>query len=125
MDDALGVQVLEPLQSLATDRRDLAFSHDIVRDDIGQAATLHELHDDPQFAFPQVAVDEVDNVRVRAVLHHQDLVDDQVLLRLLLQVHLLNRNQPVVAALEARVDTTRRALANLVEAAVHAVRVAV
>lgn len=35
-------------------------------------------------------VHEVDNVGILQLLHHQDLVDDELFLRLLLQVNLLD-----------------------------------
>jgi len=44
----------------------------------------------PEFLVDQVAVKVVDDVGVLVITHHDDLVNDQLLLRLLRQVHLLD-----------------------------------
>jgi len=116
--------VLQTTQRLPADRRNLPLGHDVERHNVGQAAALHELHHDPQFPRAQIAVNEVDNVGVRALLHDQDLVDDQVLLWLLLEVHLLDGHQAVGPPLVARVHAARSALADLGEAAVDLPRIA-
>ena len=113
MDNALGVQMLQSLERLAAYRRNLALSHDIECHDIRQATSLHVLHRDPQIATNKVTINKVHNIRMRAILHHQDLVDNQILLRLLLEVHLLDRDAAVGHALVRHVDTTRRSLPNL------------
>lgn len=116
--------MLQALERFPADGGDLALGHDVERHDVGQAAALHELHHHPQLAGAQIAVDEVHNVWVGAVLHDQDLVDDQVLLGLLLQVHLLDGHQPVAALLVAGKHAARGALADLGEAPVYVAGVA-
>ena len=43
---------------------------------------------DPELLADEVAVKVVDDVRMLVLSHHQDLVDDELFLRLLRQVHL-------------------------------------
>jgi hypothetical protein len=93
----------------------LTFGHDIEGNDIRQAATFHVLHDNPQISLHKEAVHEIDNVLVFAVLHHQNFVDNQVLLRLLLQVHLLDSHAFVAAHFVCRKNASRGTLSNLVE----------
>nr|GFD54071.1 hypothetical protein [Tanacetum cinerariifolium] len=93
------------MQSLATDGRDLALGHHVERDDVRQTPALHVLHDNPKIAADQETIHKVDNVLVLAVLHDQDFVDDEVLLRLLLQVHLLDGHAFIRAHFECRVHT--------------------
>ncbi len=61
---------------------------------------------------------------MRALLHDQDLVDDQVLLWLLLEVHLLDGHEAVGAPLVARIHAARSTLADLGEPAIDFPRVA-
>lgn len=113
------MQVLKPSERLPANRGNLPFRHDVECHDICQASTLHKLHDHPELAPAEVAVDKVDNVGVGALLHDQNLVDDQVLLGLLLQVHLLDGDQPVAALFMSSINATRCTLPNLDEPAVH------
>jgi hypothetical protein len=99
MDDPMSMQMLEALTRLPAHRRDLALRHQIRRDHVRQAPALHVLHDDPEVVLMQEAVDVVHDVRVPARAHDEDLVDDQVLLRLLVEVHLLDRYGEVGADL--------------------------
>ena len=92
MDDAVLVQVLQALEHLARNGRNLSLAHDVGRDNVGQAAALHVLHTDPEIAADEERVDVIDNVGVPRLFHDEDLVDDEVLLRLLLEVHLLDRD---------------------------------
>lgn len=65
----------------------------IAVDNVCQRASLHVLHDDPKLsALDEERVEEVDNVGMLALLHDEDLVDDELLPRLLAQVHLLDRD---------------------------------
>jgi hypothetical protein len=113
VDDTLGVQELEAMKRLATDCRNLSLRHHVERDNIGKTATLHVFHHHPKIAANKEGVHEVDDVLMPAVSHDQDFVDDEILLRLLLQVHLFNGNALVGADLKCCVDTTGSALANL------------
>jgi hypothetical protein len=54
----------------------------------------------------QVTVYEVDNVFVLAVFHDDDFVDDQILLRLLFQIHLFDRNTSLGPTFECGKDTS-------------------
>lgn len=116
--------MLETSKRLAADRGDLAFCHDIEGDNIRKTASLHILHNDPELSTAQEAVDEVDNVGMRALLHDQDLIDNQVLLGLLFEIHLLDSDQTAGATLVSGIDTSRSTLTNLCEAAVNLTRVA-
>jgi hypothetical protein len=55
---------------------------------------------------------------VLALLHHDNLVDDQILLRLLFQIHLFDRDTLIRVDLSCGEDATRCTLADLVEALV-------
>ena len=100
---------------LAADGSDLPLRHDIEGYHVGQAATFHVLHDDPQISSHQETVHKVDNVLMLAILHDQNLIDDKVFLGLLLEVHLLDGNTFVRTDFVCSEDPARRALANLVE----------
>jgi hypothetical protein len=113
VNDTLGVKMLQSLQGLSADRRNLSLGHDVERDNVSKASSLHILHDHPELSSAKVAVNEVDNVGVGALLHDQDFVDNQVLLGLLLQVHLLDGNQPVAASLVSSKHPTRGTLTDL------------
>ncbi len=58
----------------------------------------------PKVSFPKVTVDVVDYILVTHLLHDDDFVDDEILLGLLLQIHLLDGNQLV--ALTVRRENT-------------------
>ena len=49
-----------------------------------------------------------------ASFHHEDLVDDEVFLRLLLKVHLFDGNASASSDLGSGVNSTRRSLPNFV-----------
>ena len=98
VDDVLTVKMSQTLTGLEADCRDLIFGDDgIVVDDVGQRATLHELHHNPQFIvlLLQERVEEIDNVWMLAILHDDDLVHDQLLSRLVPKVHLLDSDLPL------------------------------
>jgi len=70
---------------LETDRSDLVLRDGgVIVNDIRERTTLHKLHHHPQLErlLLQEGVQEVDNVVVPALLHHDDLVHDQLLARL-------------------------------------------
>jgi hypothetical protein len=113
VNDTLGVQELQAVKRLAADSGNLALRHHVEGDNIGKTATLHVFHHHPKVATNEERIHEVDNVLVPAISHHQDLVDDEVFLWLLFQVHLLDSNTLVRANLKCRVDATRSALADL------------
>ena len=74
---------------LKTDAGNLILLQRVVLNDIRQRATLHVLHRDPQLdALQQIRVQEVDDIRMAALLHDQDLIDDELLARLGAQIHL-------------------------------------
>ena len=105
VDHAVFMKMLEPLERLARHGRDLALAHDVARHHVRQTAPLHVLHHNPQVAPQKERVDKVDNVAVPRLLHHEDLIDDEVLLRLLLEIHLLDRDREVRADLVRRVHS--------------------
>lgn len=101
------VQVFQPLQRLPRDSRDLSLGHDVARHDIGQTSTFHILHDDPEISLEEERVDKVDDILVSRFFHDEDLVDDEVLFRLLFEVHLFDRDRQVRSDLVSRVDSSR------------------
>lgn len=103
---------------LATDGGNLTLGHDVKGDNIRQTSTFHIFHDHPQVASDEKTIHKVDNVPMFALLHHDNLVDDQILLGLLLQIHLLDSHASVRPDLVRRKDATRRALTDLVEVSV-------
>lgn len=107
VDHVVLVQVFQPLQRFPRNRSDLSLRHDVARHDVRETATFHVLHDDPQVSLEQEGVDKVDDVLMARFLHDEDFVDDQVLLRLLLEVHLLDRDRQVRADLIRRVNSSR------------------
>ena len=134
MNDTLGVQELQPVKSLrlsakvprmteemqylATDCGNLRLAHHVEGDNVGQTASFHVLHDNPQFTLDKIALHKVHDVLVLAVSHDQNLVDDEVLLGLLLKVHLLDSNALVRATLKGGVDTAGGTLTDLVQIAI-------
>jgi hypothetical protein len=119
------MEMLKALARLAADGSNLAFGHEVGGDDVGEASALHVLHDDPKVVLPQEAVDVIDDIGVAGGAHDEDLVDDEVLLRLLVEVHLLDGDGEVGADLVGGVDTTAGALTDLDQAAIEAGRVSV
>ena len=105
MNDTMTVEMLETLARLPTDGSDLPFSHQIRSHHIRQAPTLHILHNHPQLVPVQERVNVVDDVRMPAAPHDQNLIDDEILLRLLVQVHLLDSDRQVGAYLVCGIDT--------------------
>lgn len=106
MNDPMSMQMLQPLARLPRHRGDLALGHKVRGDHIREGTTLHVLHHDPEVVLVQERIDVVDDVRVARAAHDQDLVDDQILLGLLLEVHLLDRDAQVRAHLVCGVYTS-------------------
>lgn len=108
MDDTVSMEMLESLGCLARDGRNLAFRHKVGGDDVRERASLHVFHDNPEFVLVEERVDVVDDVGVARRAHDKNLVDDEILLGLLLEVHLLNRDGHVSAHLVRRVHASGR-----------------
>lgn len=141
VNDTLRVQVLETIQclancqhpilkpetvittNLAANRGNLSFAHDVECHHVSETTAFHVLHHNPQIQTVEVAFQEVDNVLVLAILHDKDLVDDQVLLGLKVQVHLLYGHTVVGSSLVGSEDTTRCTLTDLVEVVVQLGRI--
>lgn len=113
VNDTLGVQELQAVECFTAHGRNLTFGHHIEGDHIGKTAAFHVLHHNPEVAADKERVHEVDDVLVPAVPHDQNLVDDEILLGLLFQVHLLDGNAFVGSNLKRCVNATRSALADL------------
>lgn len=84
------MKVFEALGRLPRHCCDLTLRHQIGGDDVRERATLHVLHDNPKFILVQERVNVIHYVRMARCAHDEDLVDDEVLLRLLLKVHLFD-----------------------------------
>lgn len=80
---------------LQTDCRNLVLRNAaVVINDIRQRPALHKLHDHPQLEciLLKKRIQEVDNVVMPALLHHNNLIHNQLLPRLTTQIHLLDRH---------------------------------
>lgn len=101
MNDAMFMKMSQTLERLSADGRNLSFRDDVMGDDVRQAAAFHVLHHDPEIASKQERIDEIDcagpepfnlirrsdertDIFMPRLLHDDDLVDDEILLRLLL-----------------------------------------
>ena len=62
----------------------------------------------PEFLADEVAVEVVDDVGILVLLHHDDLVDDEFLLRLLRQIHLFDGDLATRRHLYGNVHSSRR-----------------
>lgn len=92
MDDAVLMQMLQALRRLPTHRCDLPFCHQVRSNNVRKRATLHVLHHHPKLILVQERVDIVDDICMTRSPHYEDLIYDKILFRLLIQVHLLDRN---------------------------------
>lgn len=90
MDDAVPVQVFEALGGFPGYGGYLTFGHQIGGDNVCQGASFHVLHDDPKVVLVEEGVDVIDNVGVSRCAHDENLVDDQILLGLLVEIHLFD-----------------------------------
>jgi hypothetical protein len=125
MDNAMPMKMLQTLAGLATNSGNLTFGHEISSNDIGQAAAFHILHDDPEVILPQETVNIVDDIGMTGGAHDENLIDDKVLFRLLVEVHLLDGDGHVSADLVGGVDASTGTLANFGEIAIEASRIGV
>ncbi len=107
VDDAVPVEVLETLGGLARDGGNLALGHQVGGDDVCQRAAFHVLHDNPELVLVQEGIYVVDDVGVSRSAHDKDLVDNEILLGLLVEVHLLDSHGEVCADLVCGVHATR------------------
>lgn len=107
------MQELQTMQGFPANGGDLSLGHHVECDDIGKTASLHVFHAHPQIAANKERVHEVDDVLVLAISHDQDLVNDEVFLWLLFEVHLLDSDALVRSDFKCRVNATRSTLANL------------
>lgn len=106
MNDTMPVEMFKTLTRLSRNGRDLSFGHEVGGDDVCERASLHVLHHDPQIVLVKERVDVVDDVGVARRAHDEDFIDDEVLLWLLVEIHLLDRDGEVGADLVSRVDTS-------------------
>ena len=119
------MEMLKTLARLATNSGNLAFGHEIRRDHIRQAAALHILHDDPEVILPQETVDIVDDIRMAGGAHDENLIDDEIFLRLLVEVHLLDGDGHIGADLVGGVHASTGTLTNFDEVAIEAGRIGI
>ena len=110
MDDPVSMEMLKTLARFPGDGGNLTLAHQIGGDHIRQTSALHVLHNHPQLGLIQERVYEVDDVRVPRGLHYEDLVDNEILLRLFIEVHLLDGDGIVGADLVCGEDTSRCAI---------------
>ena len=89
-------------------------------DDVGERAAVEVLHDDPELAVVahEEAVHVVDEVRVLQPPHHLDLADDELLLRLTTQVHLLDGDRVARRHALRHDDRARRPVATATDVTV-------
>ena len=125
MDNTMPMEMLKTLARLATHSGNLAFGHEIRGDHIRQAAALHILHDDPEVILPQETIDIVDDIRMAGGTHDENLIDDEIFLRLLVEVHLLDGDGHVGADLVGGVHASTGPLTNFDEVAIEAGRISI
>ena len=107
MAHAVTVEVIKALAYLSRNCCDLALAHRVRRNDIREAPTLHVLHNHPELILVQERVDVVHDVGVTRSSHYENLVDDQVLLRLLVEIRLLDSDRQIAANLVGGVNASR------------------
>jgi hypothetical protein len=88
----------------------------VILNDVCQSPSLHELHNDPELSIlDEKGLDEVNDVRVMRFLHDDDLVDDELLSRLLSEIHLFDRDLAAVVERFGDEDHSRRSVKRRVE----------
>ena len=107
MYDALFVQVLQALRYLPTHCCNLAFCHQACRDNICKRAALHILHHHPELILVEERVDITDDICMTRSPDYEDLIYDKIPSRLLVKVHLFNRNRKVCRDLISNKYNTR------------------
>ena len=100
------MEMLQTLACLATNSCDLAFSHKIGHNHNGQAPALHIFHDDPEVMLLQETVNIISNIQITGQMHDENLINDQVLLWLLVEIHLLDGDGEVGANLVYGIHTS-------------------
>ena len=73
MNDSSSVQIFQGSEDLKANSGDLWFGHSDVCDDIGERASFHVFHHDPQLIANQMRRMHVDYVGVLIVSHYRDL----------------------------------------------------
>ena len=106
MNDAVTVEVTKALAYLPRNCCDLALAHKIGCNDIRETSALHVLHNYPELILVQERVDVVHDVGVARSSHYEKPVD-QVLLRQLVEIHLLDCDSPIGANLVGGVNASR------------------
>jgi hypothetical protein len=107
MDDAVLMQMLQALRRLPTHCSDLAFRHQVRRNNVRERTTLHILHHYPELILIKERVDIVDDICMTRSPHYENLIYDKILFRLFIQVHLLDRNREIRPNLVGSEHTTR------------------
>lgn len=95
VNDPQVVKMMYALKRFAANGGYLGFGHHIGRHHIRERSSLHVLHHNPQFASREKGINKVHDVLVLSFTHHQNFVDNEFLLWLLRQVHLLNSNRNI------------------------------
>lgn len=94
---------------LQANTRDLILLQLIILNDVCQCTTFHELHNNPQIRrLDQESIQEVDNVRVLRLFHNHNLGHNELLSRLLGQIHLFNCDFLVRNEVLGDIDLTGR-----------------
>lgn len=101
------VQEFERLETLLRDGGYLSLSEHGLHDNIGHRTTIEVLHDDPELVADEVALDVVDDVWMTVLFHHLDLRDDELLLWLVVEVHLLDGDCLTGRVVSRLTDRTR------------------
>ena len=92
MDDTVLMQILQALRHLPTHCSDLPLCHQVRRNNVRERATLHILHHNPELILVKEHADIVDDVCMTRSPHYVDLIYNKIHFRLLIQVHLFDRN---------------------------------
>ena len=106
MDNTMLMEMLQTLACLATNSCDLAFGHKIGCNHNGQAPALHIFHDDPEVMLLQETVNIISDIQIMGRMHGENLINDQVPLWLLVEIHLLDGDGEVGANLVYGIHTS-------------------
>lgn len=83
MNDPVLMQMLQALRCLPTYCCNLAFGHHVCRHNVRERAALHILHHDPDLVLVKKRVDIIDNIHMTQSPQYEDLVDKDILSRML------------------------------------------
>jgi hypothetical protein len=106
MNDAVLMQMSQALRYLSTHCCNLAFGHQICRNNIRERATFHILHHNPELVLVKERVNIIDDIRMTQSPQYEDFVYKKIPFRRLVQVHPFDRNRKISPNLASSKHTT-------------------